>query len=42
MGSEKPRRNHVIVQILLRKFVDDSQYLHVLNKRKPIHFIIQR
>jgi len=35
LGSEKPRRNHVIAQILLRNFVDDSQYLHILNKRKP-------
>ena len=35
MDSDKPKRNHVIPQMLLRNFVDESQYLHVLNKRKP-------
>lgn len=34
MGSNLPRRNHVIAQMLLRNFVDDSQYLHILNKKK--------
>lgn len=35
MDSDKPKRNHIIPQMLLQNFVDDSQHLHVLNKRKP-------
>ena len=35
MDSDKPKRNHIIPQMLLRNFVDGSGYLHLLNKRKP-------
>lgn len=35
MDSDKPKRNHIIPQMLLRNFADGGQYLHVLNKRKP-------
>ena len=34
MGSNNPIRNHYIPQMLLRNFVDDSHYLHILNKIK--------
>ena len=34
MGSNNPKRNHYIAQMLLRNFADDSQYLHILNKEK--------
>ncbi len=34
MGSNNPRRNHVIAQMLLRNFVDENQHLHILNKKK--------
>lgn len=35
MDSDKPKRNHIVPQMLLRNFVDGGRYLHLLNKRKP-------
>ena len=34
MGSNNPKGNHYIAQMLLRNFADDSQCLQILNKEK--------
>ena len=34
MGSNNPRRNHTIPQMLVRNFADEGLRLHVLNKKK--------